>query len=123
VSSNQQGELSSALLSICGVVGEGDEMIKVRIGNTEKDLRNIRESWINEQLNRRRSDGGYTCVQVIIDEPPLNMVLSTPNCPSNGGGRPPNAREQRIFELWEKYKLNSPGFTGGNLKAFLKQIS
>jgi hypothetical protein len=62
VSSNQQGELSSALLSICGVVGEGDEMIKVRIGNTEKDLRNIRESWINEQLNRRRSDGGYTCV-------------------------------------------------------------
>jgi hypothetical protein len=98
-------------------------MITVWIGNTEKELRDVRESWINEQLNRRRRDDSYTCVQVVIDKPPLNMVLSTPNCSSNGGGRPPNPQEQRIFELWEKFNLNSSGFTGGNLIAFLKQVS
>ncbi len=98
-------------------------MIKVQIGNTEKELKDVRESWINEQLHRRRKDNGSVCVQVAIDKPPLNMVLSTPGCPSIGGGRAPNAREQRIFDLWEIHKLNSSDFTGGNLIAFLKQIS
>jgi hypothetical protein len=98
-------------------------MIMVRIGNTEKELRDVRESWINEQLKRRRRDEGYICVQVIIDKPPLNMVLSTPNCSGNGGGRPPNTREQEVFDLWERHKLSSSDFTGGNLVAFLKQIS
>lgn len=98
-------------------------MITVRIGNTEKELREVRESWINEQLNRRRRDSGSTCVQVTIDKPPLNMVLAAPGCSTTGGGRAPNDRERRIFELWEKHKLRSSDFTGGNLIAFLRQIS
>jgi hypothetical protein len=97
-------------------------MIKVRIGNTEKELRDVRESWINEQLSRRRRDEESLCVQVTIDKPPLNMVLSTPGCSGSGGGRAPNARERRIFDLWEKFKLNGSDFKGGNLIAFLKQI-
>jgi hypothetical protein len=97
-------------------------MIKVRIGNTEKELGDVSESWINEQLSRRRRDGESICVQVTIHKPPLNMVLSTPGCSGTGGGRAPNAREQRIFELWEKLKLNSSDFIGGHLIAFLKQI-
>ena len=98
-------------------------MIKVRIGDTEKELGEVRESWINQQLSRRRRDGGAVCVQVTIHKPPLNMVLSTPGCsPGIGGGRAPNAREQRIFELWEKLRLNSSDFKGGNLIAFLRQI-
>jgi hypothetical protein len=98
-------------------------MIKVRIGNTEKDLKDVRGSWINEQLNRRRRDNASICVQVTIDKPPLNMVLSTPGCSGTGGCRTPNTLEQRILELWEKYKLNSSDFTGGSLIAFLRQIS
>jgi hypothetical protein len=98
-------------------------MIKVRIGSTEQELKDVRESWINEQLDRRRRDNGSVCVQVTITKPLLNMVLSTPGCSGPSGGRAPNAREQRIFELWEKYKLNSSDFTGSNLIAFLKQIS
>jgi hypothetical protein len=97
-------------------------MIKVQIGNTEKELRDVRESWINEQLTRRRRDEEPICVQVTIDKPPLNMVLSTPGCSGPGGGRAANARERRIFDLWGKFKLNSSDFTGGNLIAFLKQI-
>lgn len=98
-------------------------MIKVRIGDVEKNLQDVRESWINEQLNRRRRDHESICVQVTINKPPLNMVLSTPACSGPGGSRAPNDRERGIFELWEKHKLNDLNFTGGNLIAFLRQIS
>ena len=98
-------------------------MIKVRIGDVERNLQDARESWINEQLNRRRREDESVCVQVTIDKPPLNMVLSTLNCPSTGGSRAPNDRERRVFELWERYKLNDSNYTGGNLIAFLRQIS
>lgn len=98
-------------------------MIRVRIGGIEKDERDVKERWINEQLSRRREDNGSVCVQVTIDKPPLHMGLSTPGCPVGGGGRPPSSQEQRIFELWDKHKLNSSDFTGGNLIAFLKQVS
>lgn len=98
-------------------------MIKVQIGNTEKEPRDVRESWINEQLNRRRREGQSVCVRVTIDKPPLNMVLSTPECSGSSGGRAPKPQEQRIFELWERLRLNTLDFTGGNLVAFLKQVS
>ena len=98
-------------------------MIRVRIGNIEKELEDVRESWVNEQLNRRRRDNGSTCVRVTIHKPPLNMVLSTPSCATNGGGRAPNDRERKIFDLWDRHKLSSSDFTGGNLIAFLRQIS
>jgi hypothetical protein len=98
-------------------------MIKVRIGSIEKDVQDVRESWINEQLHRRRREDESVCVQVTVNKSPLNMVLSTPSCSGTGGGRAPNAREQRIFELWDKHKLNRSDFTGDNLIAFLKQVS
>lgn len=99
-------------------------MIRVRIGGTEKDERDVKERWINEQLSRRREDYGTACVQVTIHKPPLHMVLSTPGCSSGGGGgRPPNSQEQSIFALWDRHKLNSSDFKGGNLIAFLKQVS
>lgn len=98
-------------------------MIKVSIRDFEKELSNVREAWINEQLSRRRREEESVCVQVTIDKPPLRMGLSTPDCTSGGGERPPNAQERRIFELWEKHRLNTTGYTGGNLIAFLRQIS
>ncbi len=53
-------------------------MIRVRIGETEKDLQNVDESWINQQINRRRADGISVCVRVIIKDRDLDMALSTP---------------------------------------------
>lgn len=98
-------------------------MIKVRIGDFEKELSGVREAWINEQLSRRRRDKESICVRVTIDKAPLHMVLSTPGCIRNAGGRAPNAKEQRVFELWERHRLNTTEFTGGNLIAFLRKIS
>ena len=99
-------------------------MITITIGQETKALRDVTEQWINQQITRRRRDGGSLCLQVKIERPPLDMLLSTPQCSRNGvGGRTPNDQERRIFELWEQRGMNRPDFTGGNLIAFLKQLN
>lgn len=98
-------------------------MIRVQIGNSERELSSVSESWVNQQINRRRADGENVCVRVIIRQENINMTLSTPSCPRGGGGRPPNRYEEQIFSLWEKRGLNNVHFSGGNLVAFLKQLN
>jgi len=97
-------------------------MIRVRIGDAERELSSVSESWINQQINRRCADGQSVCVRVIIHQDQLNMTLSTPSCPKGSGGRPPNRYEEQVFDLWGKRGLNQEQFTGGNLIAFLKQL-
>lgn len=98
--------------------------IRIVIGTSERDLNDASESWINEQINRRKADGLPVCVKVLIDKPGIKMSLSTPTCQqSGGGGRPPNADEHKIFQLWERLHLGTDKFTGGNLIAFLKQLT
>lgn len=98
-------------------------MIRVQIGDMERELAGADEHWINQQINRRRADGESVCVKVTINEDDFNMILSTPSCGScGGGGRPPNNREKRIFDLWDHRGLNDIDFTGGSLVAFLKQL-
>lgn len=99
-------------------------MIKVRIGESERELSNATPQWINEQIDRRRKDGVSVCVRVLINTGSMNLALSTPSCGGGGGGgRPPNPEERQFLSLWEKLHLNTPDFSGGNLVAFLKQIS
>lgn len=98
-------------------------MIEVQIGSEKRGIKDASPSWIREQLDRRRREGDRVCVQVFIDKPSLHMRLTTPDCPSTGGGRPPTAQEQKIFDLWKKRRLDNPDFTSGNLIAFLRQIS
>lgn len=98
-------------------------MIKIRIGDQEKDFDSADENWINQQINRRREDGQVVCVRVTVNVGDLNMMLSTPTCgASSGGGRPLRPQEREVFELWNHRGLDSADFTGGNLVAFLKQL-
>lgn len=98
--------------------------IIVQIGTSERDINDIEPNWVNEQINRRKKDGVPICVRVAIKQEDINMVLATKDCPGDGGGgRPPNRREKEIFDLWDKLHLNLESFSGGNLIAFLKQIS
>ena len=98
-------------------------MVKIKIGEIEKEWSEVDEHWINQQINRRRADGLTVCVRVIVQKDDLNMILSTPACAtSKMRGRTPRPREKELFDLWDKRGLNDADFTGGNLVAFLKQL-
>ena len=97
-------------------------MISIKIGETERTLEEATPDWINQQINRRRSDGASICVSVRIRCPGIDMALSTPGCPGTTGGRSPNRDERRVFQLWDDRGLNEEDFTGGNLVAFLRQL-
>ncbi len=115
--------VSSLLAAFChfGIVVK--QLIRVRIGNSERDLSTVDESWINQEINLRRRNKQPVCLRVFIEEDSANMVLSTVDCATPGGaGRRPNFEEKKIFDLWEKLGLNQPDFHGGNLVTFLKQV-
>ena len=98
-------------------------MITIRIAATEVPLEEVDASWINQQINRRRADGAAVCVQVSIAERDANLLLRTPTCGNGaGGGRPPNAREQRVIDLWNERGLNRTDFNGGSVVAFVRQL-
>jgi hypothetical protein len=98
--------------------------ITVRIGGETRTIADASESWITEQLNRRKRDGQSVCVEVLLSGSGVDLRLATPGCgqSSGGGGRQPNSNEQDIFSLWLERGLGSADFTGGNLIAFLKQL-
>jgi hypothetical protein len=98
-------------------------VITIRIGDEVRSFAEASESWINQQVNRRRTEGQNVCVEVSISTSGLNLRLATPGCGSGGGGgRPPTANERAVLDLWSKLGLLSSDFTGGNLVAFLKQL-
>jgi len=98
--------------------------IQVRIGSYEREITDASPAWINEQIDNRRNEGVAVCVQVIIDQGEVKLALATTECMNTpGGSRPLNPKENEIVALWEKLHLNEKTFTGGNLVAFLKQVS
>lgn len=98
-------------------------MSYVKIGSEQRALSDASEQWINEQLRRRKQDGAPICVQVHLKFGAIDVLLATSDCPSGfGGGRPARPQERDVLDLWAKRGLNDPGFTGGNLIAFLKQV-
>lgn len=99
-------------------------MVTVQIGPDQRSIGDVTSAWVNEQINRRRHENRPVCVQVRVQEGSLHMVLSTPGCQCNGSAtRPPSEDERQILLLWERRGLDQPDFTGGNLIAFLQQLS
>lgn len=98
-------------------------MIKIRIGEVEREFEDVEEGWINQQVNRCQAEGLEVCVKVFIKKKDIDLILSTPTCGSRyGGSRQPNSTETRIIDLWNERGLNQKDFTGGNLVAFIKQL-
>jgi hypothetical protein len=99
-------------------------MFTVTINGETRDAVDVPESWINQQINRRLKDALPVCVRVAIKTSGVDLALATPGCGGGGGGvRQPNPNEMEIIELWRKRGLNDPGFSSGNVGAFLKQLS
>ena len=43
-------------------------MNSIRIGNADRRLDEVEESWIAQQSSRRRRDGESVCVKVVLEE-------------------------------------------------------
>lgn len=98
-------------------------MTSVTIGGDERSLDDASAGWITQQIERRRRDGIAVCVVVRIKTTDLNIHLATPECAHHaGGGRPPNANERGILELWQKHGLNEVNFAPGQVVAFLARL-
>ena len=101
-------------------------MIRITIGTEHRNinsLRDMEESWVNQQVNGRQHDGQAVCVQVSFELDHINFGLSTPAC-SRGGclTRPLQPKEKEIIDLWDKHGLNQNGFSGGDVVAFFHQL-
>ena len=98
-------------------------MNRIWIGGAERRLEDADPQWIHEQLERRRREGGETCVRIEIHVDGADVALSTPNCPSRSGARrEANELEKSLFDLWERHQLRDAKFTAGNVVAFVQQV-
>ena len=97
-------------------------MITISIEGTTLPLADARPDWIAQQINRRRADGRPVCVSVSIQTDDVNVRLTTPECNGVGGGRMPNAREQRLLDLWERAGLRKGDYSAGDLISFLRRL-
>lgn len=98
-------------------------MVTVKIGNIEKEIDDVEANWINQQINRRREEKEPVCVRVNIKESIANISFATLDCPRGRGAKfRLNTTEEKILELWKKFKLDTKEFTGGNLVAFVEQL-
>jgi hypothetical protein len=79
--------------------------VTVQIGTEIRSGDDASESWITDQINRRRRDDAALCVVVNVESSGVNLRLTTPACSGGGGGRPPNRLEQEIIDLWNERKL------------------
>ncbi|MDY7117431.1 hypothetical protein RAN53_13840 [Halomonas sp. SSL-5] len=98
-------------------------MIKISINNIEKDLDEISEGWIADQINHQRGIGAV-CVKVYVKAPGIDLALASAGCGSGqSGGRKPNRDEMIFIDAWQQFELGSSPMNTGRLIAFLKQIS
>lgn len=99
-------------------------MIRLKIGSEERTNGDIEERWIAQQIRKRRKDGTPICVRAKINKGTVNINLSSAACSGSGGsggGRQPNRKEQKIFELWNKKGLNESNINPGMVISFLKE--
>jgi len=97
-------------------------LIEIQIDGSKKSIDEDYESWVNQQINNRRKDGQIICIRVFIKEEQINLVLSSRECSSSRVSRSLLEKEKAIVDLWNKCRLNTSDFHGGNLIAFLKQV-
>jgi hypothetical protein len=98
-------------------------MIRVSVGDIDRDIRDVSLPWLRERIESLRNQGLPVCVKVTIKSGDIDMILSTPSCPSSPSTpRPARPKEREILDLWDKRGLNADDFNIGQLEAFLNQI-
>jgi hypothetical protein len=82
------------------------------------------EGWVNQMIADARKRNPSVCIQVSVQEPAVQLALSTPGCSAmGGGGRRPNSTEQRIIDEWNRRGLGMGRVIPGELRAFLNELA
>lgn len=97
--------------------------VTVQIGDNTLDLNDVTQSWLEDQISRRKRDNQAVCVSVRVQEAGADLRLATQACGSTGGGgRPPNHREQDIISLWSERSLSAGDFSAGHFFSFIQHL-
>ena len=98
--------------------------VTVQIGDTTLNLSEVTQSWLDDQISRRRRDNAPLCVIVRVQEPGLDIKLATQACGSGGGGggRAPYPREKQIIDLWTERNIASGDFSAGHFFSFIQHL-
>ena len=93
-------------------------MIKVTIGDMQREFESrsdIEEAWINQQIERRRSETGQEPgVRVHVAVGSMNVTFASAACAREGGGdRPLSPLESSLLALWQELDLGGRALVGG----------
>ena len=99
-------------------------MSTVKIGATERLLRDAGAPWIRQAVEASARLGELPCVRVFIRTGNVNMNLQSPNCGggTGGGDRPPNPEEAEILKLWNMEGLSGARFTARQVTDFVDHV-
>lgn len=94
--------------------------VTIQVGTQRLPWEEFTMSWLTDQLRRQAS----RCVRIEVDHPDANLLLRSGGCPpaSARSTRPPNRKEQAIFDLWDYRGMHDAAWAPGNLNAFLQQL-
>lgn len=102
-------------------------MIRIKIGESERELDNADAQWVTEQVRGyKRANGSLPCVRVRVDESQATINLIAANCArsTGGGGGVPqwNQAESEVLEWWKRLHMDGFTWTQGNLQAFVEKL-
>jgi hypothetical protein len=97
-------------------------MLSVWINGQQRD--GIDEGWIARRVQGLRRDGEAVCVRVTAKGDGVDILVTAGSCASGvGGARQANARETRLFQLWDACGVKSvAAFAPGELIQCLKRL-
>ena len=98
-------------------------MIKIRIDASDRKLEDVTETFIVEQVKRRRKDGISVSIQIIFKDEDVIVALVTPMYPARGRPiRKPTGRQKKVLDFWRKCNLDKENFQYDDLIYFLRKI-
>jgi hypothetical protein len=96
--------------------------VEVSIGGMRRNLTEVTEGWIRDEIGRGRAGGQDVCVLVSIETARIHINLATRSCSLGGGVCSLNPLEHRIVELWTSCGLNEYSFEASGVVAFLHKL-
>jgi hypothetical protein len=99
-------------------------MVMLRVDSRDVKLDNVNESWIVDQVERRRRDGICVNIRIIFREEEVIIAIVTPEYwPSGRPIEKPTERQKRVIDFWRQCNLDREDFRCDDLIHFLRRIS